>query len=99
MYRSFYLTLSSAFESLHLPVEDYLAALAQVEDWTVEHPGAPGTCHHTPDVIIMMSPDKLRSPEEERGQVRGQRGQARPGQRLQQRHQGVSQHLGRGGSV
>ena len=98
--KSLDLTLSSTSESLHLSVEDDLASLAQVEDWTVEHPGAPGTCqscHHTPDVIIMWSPDKLGSPDDEGGQVRGQGAEDRARQGLQHRDQGVSQHLGREG--
>ena len=44
-------------------------------------------------VSIIWSPDKLRSPDEKGAQVRDQGRQARRGQGLQQRDQGVGQHL------
>ena len=75
-----YLVLLSC-PACYLPGDDNLAALPEVEDGTVQHPGAP---------------DKLETPQEERDQVGGQPRQLpRAGGRggLHHRDDGVDQHL------
>ena len=74
-------SLQLAGTSCYLPPDDDLASLPEVEDGTVEHPGAP---------------NKLDRPEEERGEVGGEACQRAGGgvdAGLHHGDHGVDQHL------